>query len=87
MLDPDHESAIIFGLERFFAAWASSVVTGAWPRRTPPPGFGRPEPRLKVIAVPHPSVPLDLPSLGLVDVTLASIDRPQMDTVESVLRG
>ncbi len=110
MLNPEHESAVIFDLERFFAAWASSDdiprgkpapdvylmvcdLIGVSPDRCvavedSPSGIRAARAAgLKVIAVPHPSVPLDLPSLGFVDVALVSIDRLQTDTVESVLRG
>ncbi|MFH0916070.1 MAG: HAD family phosphatase [bacterium] len=40
---------------------------------------------LKVIAIPHPSWPLDPSSLGLADLALASIDQLGAETVESVL--
>jgi HAD superfamily hydrolase (TIGR01509 family) len=40
---------------------------------------------LKVIAIPHPSFPLDPASLDFADLALASIDELMAETVESVL--
>lgn len=42
---------------------------------------------LKVIAIPHPSFPLDPSSLGLAHLALVSLDQLGAKTVESVLRS